>query len=141
MAQAALNNIDCLVEELAGMPKLPQQSRIGLRAAGLSAFRPLGAVLALGVLTACTDPVSIAIGSASIVSVVQTGKTVSDHAMTAATGMDCSIRNTLSGASWCLPAVNDAPDPATELACYRSIAEVTCYTRDNPNETASQRTQ
>jgi len=123
------------------MPKLPHQSGISWRRAGLSAFRPLGAVLALGVLTACTDPVSMALGGASVVSVVQTGKTVSDHAMSAATGMDCSIRNTLSGASWCLPAVNDTPDPAAELACYRSIAEVTCYTRDNPNETASRRTQ
>jgi hypothetical protein len=107
----------------------------------LPALRPLGVVLALGVLTACGDPVSIALGGASVVSVVRTGKTVSDHAMSAATGMDCSIRNTLSGASWCLPAVNDTPDPVANLACYRSIAEVTCYTRDNPNETASRRTQ
>lgn len=123
------------------MPKLPQRSRISRRPARLPALRRLGAVLALGVLTACGDPVSIALGGASVVSVVQTGKTVSDHAMSAATGLDCSIRNTLSGASWCLPAVNDTPDPAANLACYRSIAEMTCYTRDNPNETASRRTQ
>ena len=98
-------------------------------------------LLALGVLTACTDPVSVALGGASVVSVVQTGKTISDHAMSAATGMDCSIGNTLSGVSWCQPPVNDAPDPAADLVCYRSIAEVTCYTRDNPHETASRRTQ
>ena len=123
------------------MPKLPHQSRISLRSAKLPALRPLGAILALGVLTACTDPVSLAVGGATVVSVVQTGKTVSDHAMTAATGMDCSIRNTLAGNSWCLPVPNDTPDPGAELAFYRSIAEVTCYTRDNPNETASRRTQ
>jgi hypothetical protein len=108
---------------------------------GLSALRPIGAVLALAALTACTDPVSVALGGASVVSVVQSGKTISDHAMSAATGMDCSIRNSLSGASWCLPVVNDTPDPAAELACYRSIANVTCYTRDNPHETASRRSQ
>ena len=118
------------------MPKLPLQSKIGL-----PALRPISALVALGVLTACTDPVSVAVGGASVVSVVQTGKTLSDHAMSAATGMDCSIRNTLSGASWCTPAVNEAPDPAADLVCYRSIANVTCYNRDNPHETASRRTQ
>jgi hypothetical protein len=106
----------------------------------LPALRPLSLVVALGALTACTDPVSVALSGASVVSVVQTGKTISDHAMSAATGMDCSIVNTLSGTSWCQPPVNDAPDPAAALSCYRSIAEVTCYTRDNPHETASQRT-
>lgn len=123
------------------MPKLPHQSKTRRRWAKFPVLRPLGAVLALGALTACTDPVSLAIGSASIVSVVQTGKTVSDHAMSAATGLDCSIRNTLSGNGWCQPSATDAPDPAAQLACYRSIAEVTCYARDNPNETASRRTQ
>ena len=108
---------------------------------GLSALRPLSLFLALGALTACTDPVSVALGGASVVSVVQTGKTISDHAMSAATGMDCSIGHTLSGDSWCLPVANDAPDPAADLVCYRSIAEVTCYKRDNPHETASRRTQ
>ena len=118
------------------MPKLPHRTN-----SGLSALRPLGVLLALGMLTACTDPVSVALGGASFVSVVQTGKTLSDHAMSAATGMDCSIRNTLSGDSWCLPEVHDVADPAADLFCYRSIAEVTCYTRDNPHETASRRNQ
>ena len=118
------------------MPKRAHQIRLGL-----PALRPLSMLLALGVLTACTDPVSVALGGASVVSVVQTGKTISDHAMSAATGMDCSIGNTLSGVSWCQPPVNDAADPAADLVCYRSIAEVTCYTRDNPHETASRRTQ
>ncbi len=83
----------------------------------------------------------MALGGASVVSVVQTGKTLSDHAMSAATGMDCSIRNTISGDSWCTPETSVAADPAAQLTCYRSIAEVTCYTRDNPHETASRRTQ
>lgn len=118
------------------MPKLPLRDR-----ASPSALRPLSVLLALGVLTACTDPISLALTGASAVSVVQTGKTVSDHAMSVATGMDCSIRNSLSGESWCKPAIIDAPDPSADLACYRSIANVTCYTHDNPHETASRRTQ
>lgn len=118
------------------MPKLPIRSK-----GRWSALRPLCVLGALGVLTACTDPLSMALGGASVVSVVQTGKTISDHAMSAATGMDCSIRNSISGDSWCRPELNDAPDPSADLVCYRSIANVTCYNQDNPHETASRRTQ
>jgi hypothetical protein len=45
--QAALNNTDCLVEELAGIPKLPHLSKINLRLVELPMLQPLGAVLAL----------------------------------------------------------------------------------------------
>lgn len=107
----------------------------------MAAFRPIFAVVALIGLTACTDPLSVALSGASVISVVQTGKTISDHAMSAATGMDCSISNSINGVSWCTPEVNEAPDPALELACYRSIAEVTCFPRSNPHETVSRRTQ
>lgn len=124
------------LEEPAGMPKRPVPGR-----SVLSALRLLATIAALGAVTACTDPVSVALSGASVVSVVQSGKTLSDHAMSAATGMDCSIRNTIAGDSWCMPPINDAPDPSAGLACYRSIAEVTCYRRDNPNETPSRRTQ
>lgn len=103
-------------------------------------LRPLGVVLALGVLTACTDPLSVALGGASVVSIVQTGKTISDHAMSAATGMDCSIGHSLSGESWCQPEIDETADPSADLVCYRSIANVTCYNQDNPHETASRRT-
>lgn len=123
------------------MPKLPLLSRACRYATGMPAFRPVSAFLILGALTACTDPLSVALSGASVVSVVQTGKTISDHAMSAATGMDCSIRNSISGDSWCQPPLNDTLDPAASLACYRSIANVTCYTQDNPHETASRRTQ
>ena len=123
------------------MPKLPLLNRACRYVTGLPAFRPVSAVLMLSALTACSDPLSVALSGASVVSVVQTGKTISDHAMSAATGMNCSIRNSISGESWCLPPLNDTPDPAANLACYRSIANVTCYTQDNPHETASRRTQ
>lgn len=112
-----------------------------LRRPARAALRLLVAAAALGALSACTDPASMALSGASVVSVMQTGKTISDHAMSMATGMDCSIRNTFAGVSWCQPLENDAVDPSADLACYRSIAKVTCYLRDNPNETASRRTQ
>lgn len=118
------------------MPSRRKQAKLRL-----SALRPLGLVLAMGALSACSDPVSVALSGASVVSVVQTGKTISDHAMSAATGMDCAIGHTLSGTSWCQPEIYDGPDPGADLVCYRSIAEMTCYTRNNPHETASQRTQ
>ncbi|NNE86110.1 MAG: hypothetical protein HKN28_19270 [Alphaproteobacteria bacterium] len=107
----------------------------------MPAFRPVSAVLMLGALTACTDPLSVALSGASVENVVHTINKKKNHAMSAATGMNCSIRNSISGDSWCLPPINDTPNPAADLACYRSIANVTCYTQDNPHETASRRTQ
>ena len=79
------------------MPKRPNHIKAIHRAKKWPTLQPLAALLALGVLTGCTDPLSVAFGGASVVSVVQTGKTISDHAMSAATGMDCSIRNSISG--------------------------------------------
>ena len=104
-----------------------------------SLLRPASLVAVLAALTACSDPLSVAVSGASLVSVVQTGKTLSDHAMSAATGMDCSIRHTFAGTSWCQP-TDAVGAPSVEHYCYRSIAEVTCYRRDNPHETASRRT-
>ncbi len=117
------------------MPQLRDRRRTRL-----SALKPFGAVLALGALTACSEPMGLALTGATVVSVWQTGKTVTDHAMTAATGQDCNFRHTISGKSWCQSAEVELPDPAANLVCYRSIAEVSCYAQENPNETASRRT-
>jgi len=120
----------------AGMPSSAR--KLSLRSAVL---RPLGALAVVAALTACGDPVSIALSGASVISVVETGKTISDHAMSVATGQDCSIQHTFAGMSWCQSQEEEMPDPSANLVCYRSIAEVTCYPRYNPNETASRRTQ
>ena len=52
-------------------------------------IRYLDLILAPLTLTACADPASLALGGASVVTVVDSGKTVSDHAMSYATGENC----------------------------------------------------
>ena len=90
-------------------------------------------------LAACTDPASLAVTGASVVTAVDSGKTVTDHAFSFATGADCSFLNSIRGESWCKPALAD-PLPPPEQVCYRSIAAMTCYPVENPHETASRRT-
>lgn len=48
-------------------------------------------------LAACADPASLTVGGASVVTMIDSGKTVTDHAMSLATGDDCSFRNSLRG--------------------------------------------
>jgi hypothetical protein len=55
--------------------------------------------------------------------------------------MDCSIRHTFAGTSWCQPVADEMAQSSAELHCYRSIADITCYKRDNPHETESRRTR
>ena len=91
-------------------------------------------------LTACTDPASLALGGVSAVTFVQSGKTLTDHAMSYATDQDCSLRHSLSGEAWCKPVPSSPVALQTEQAnlhCYRSIAAVTCYRHANPHDTAS----
>lgn len=102
----------------------------------------LFAIVAILGLSACTDPASLAMSGASVVTFVSTGKTLTDHAMSLATDQDCSLKRSLEGKSWCEPAENVAAADIAgpELYCYRSIAEVTCYRRRNPNDTKTRQT-
>ena len=83
------------------------------------AGHPIGRILFLACfcgLTACADPASLALGGASAVSFVQSGKTLTDHAMSYATDQDCSLRHSLSGKAWCQPVLSAAPDLQGEQA-------------------------
>lgn len=89
-------------------------------------------------LSACVDPASLALSGASVVTAVDSGKTITDHAMSFATGEDCSFLHSFSGDPWCMPEVGEAPGPRNEV-CYQSIANITCYPVGNPHETESRR--
>lgn len=52
-------------------------------------IRNLALMLVPLTMTACADPASLALGGASVVTVVDSGKTVSDHAIAYATGENC----------------------------------------------------
>ena len=94
--------------------------------------------LALLALAGCADPASLALGGASVVTTLDSGKTVTDHAFSFATGDDCSFLHSIRGKAWCQPVLADPPPPPDQV-CYRSIAQMTCYPVENPHETASRR--
>ncbi len=99
---------------------------------------PLAAA-ALLVLAGCVDPASVTFTGASAVTAANTGKTLSDHAMTYLTSQNCTYRNVLKGTAWCQPLPSDPPEPNGQV-CYQSLANITCYTAENPFETPSRRT-
>jgi hypothetical protein len=63
--------------------------------------RNIFAVAAPLALAACADPVSLALGGTSVVTMIDSGKTVSDHVMSFATGEECTFRHSLRGQAWC----------------------------------------
>jgi hypothetical protein len=100
-------------------PSLPIQRR----------RRPLRGlvVAALASVLAGCDP-SLMMSGASVVSLVATDKTLSDHAVSLATGRNCSTVRMSRGESFC------APEPHAMAAehCYRTLGGISCYTRPDP---------
>lgn len=90
-------------------------------------------LLALG---GCASGLGVAFAGANAVSYATSGKLLADHAMSAATQQNCSIRHDIEGQGYCVPVAAEGPSDAG-LRCYRSIAEVTCYRGEDPNETST----
>ncbi len=99
-------------------------------------FRAVVGAGALAALSACLDPVILTLTGASAVSYFATGKSLPGHAMSYSTGKDCGVMRGFKGETLCRDWPQDDPEA---LACYRSIAEVTCYRVENPNETSTRR--
>jgi|AntAceMinimDraft_13_1070369.scaffolds.fasta_scaffold01076_4 hypothetical protein len=102
-------------------------------------FRHLSFLIIPLAVTGCIDPASLAISGASVVTAVDSGKTVTDHAMSFATGENCSFLHSFRGKAWCVPETGKDHEPPDQV-CYSSIARMTCYPVENPHETASRRT-
>ena len=62
-------------------------------------------------------------------SAVGTGKTVSDHFVSYASGMNCSTIRSNSGRTYC---EENEPNPAPKVWCYRTIGKAVCYDRPDP---------
>lgn len=104
----------------------------------------LSAPLLALTLSAC-DPTSQALlAGASLVSIANTDKTLTDHVATWAFDEDCSTVALANGEDYCKPIVTDEERAAAEAAararlastyCYRTLGTVTCY--QQPDEMAS----
>ena len=101
----------------------------------------IGGVICLLALTGCTAAgVAATFAAATGASLMHTDRTLTDHAVSRYTEKDCALLHLGAGQNYCLEteeAAETAIDPQTH--CYRSIAEISCYTVANPNETASRR--
>jgi len=63
------------------------------------------------------------------VSAVGTGKTVSDHFVSFASGKNCSTIRSNTGRTYC---EEDEPNPTPKVWCYRTIGKAVCYDRPDP---------
>ena len=95
-------------------------------------FALLFAMLFAG--TACDPGTTMVLAGANAITVIDTGKTLTDHAASWATGEDCSTREALDGRPYCqeeellvAPAAAEA-----EVYCYRSIGSIVCYREPDP---------
>ncbi len=105
-------------------------------------LRGIVAATALLALGACTGPLAIAVAGASVATYFTTGKTIPGHAMSYAADQDCLVMRGLKGEPMCkdLPPIGGQEEnKVAEMACYRSIADITCYQAENPNETPTRR--
>ncbi len=85
----------------------------------------LACVAVLGGCAAATP-----FGAVEAVSVMASDKTLTDHAISVASGKDCSILRKEQGKTYC---VEDQVNPVyPQNYCYKTIGKVTCYDRPDP---------
>jgi hypothetical protein len=72
-------------------------------------------------LAAC-DSLALYEGGSAVV----TGKSLSDQAISLASGKNCSTTRISQGLTYC---VEDEAVPVQNLYCYRTLGEITCYDR------------
>lgn len=65
-----------------------------------------------------------------------TDKTVVDHLVSWNTGKDCSTVRSEQGRTYCR---EDEPNPAPQVHCYRSLADVTCYAEPSASRPIDER--
>jgi hypothetical protein len=63
------------------------------------------------------------------VTAVSTGKTLSDHVVSYASGKDCSTVRSNSGRTYC---EESEANPRAKVWCYRTIGKPVCYDKPDP---------
>lgn len=85
-------------------------------------------ILALAAfLSACSPYLPIAAYEGA--SAVGSGKTISDHVVSFASGKNCSTIRSNTGRTYC---EEDEPNPTPKVWCYRTIGKAVCYDRPDP---------
>ena len=103
---------------------------------GLALSLPLGGCQTLGFL-----PAAAIAGTVEGVSLNQTGKTASDHLVSAITGEDCSVLRYTKNGKYCLTDAEIAAEEARlhrpyEGTCYKVRGNVACYDQNDATHTS-----
>ena len=106
---------------------------------------PLIAILLSALLTGCDTTGALVVAGASIISVVNTEKTLTDHAVSFITDEDCSLMHSANGEPYCqdpediarkeaqLAADREAASVLVDPAyCYRTLGAISCYHEPDP---------
>ncbi len=98
-------------------------------------LRQMTLAVAFTLLGGCSlveGPASVATTGVSTVLLINTGKTLADHALSYAIDEDCSMVNYEKTRHYCRewPEVTVRAEP--ELYCYKTLAQVECHTRPEP---------
>ncbi|HEV7369560.1 hypothetical protein [Arenibaculum sp.] len=101
-----------------------------MRAAALIRPALLGA---LAMLVAGCGASELAVLAASTSVLVATDKTVTDHAVSLATGEDCSIVAYERDRTYCRPHPPALEVTSEPLYCYRTLADVECLATPDPH--------
>jgi hypothetical protein len=95
--------------------------------------RLIACVAALLALTACGPGTGLVVVGANVVSLVNTDKTLVDHAASWATDEDCSAIAFSNKEEYCQSKEFPVePAAAAETFCYRSLGSIVCYNEPDP---------
>lgn len=111
--------------------------------------RALSATAALLLLAGCGGEVGLVMVGATAVSFATTDKFLTDHAVSYATGENCSALQLEQTGEYCRSADEIAAAAAEEAArqqagapemyCYRTLADITCYAQEDYQASLTQR--
>ncbi len=113
-------------------------------------FRQICAIVApLFLLAGCGGEVGMIMAGATVVSFATTDKFLTDHAVSYATGEECSSLQLEQTGAYCRSAAEIAAEEAEEAArqqaaqpdlyCYRTLADITCYEQPDHQASLAQR--
>ena len=90
-------------------------------------MRVLAILTVLGFLAGCSLVPGVAEVQGAFV--IGTDKTIEDHAISLASGKNCSSVRREKGLTYC---EEDEPKVNPNIYCYKTLAKVTCYDRPDP---------
>ena len=103
------------------------------------------AILSSALLAGCDSTGALVVAGASIVSIVNTEKTLTDHAVSFITDEDCSLMHSANGEPYCQDPEEAARKEAQVAAdrkaealltdptyCYRTLGAISCYREPDP---------